>query len=92
MATADCERYLSFEAFSRYLAAGLGCPYHTVASATPLITDLGLSEASLLALIVLIKELNPYFELPPDIDTADISIHDIYYWFLAMGPGHVEES
>lgn len=82
----------SFEELAARLAPVVGVPPERLHPTDRLVHDVELDELSMAQLVLAIQDVNPYFDLPPQLDVAEITLADLHHFCCVMSAGHAETS
>jgi hypothetical protein len=80
----------SFGELAALLGPVLGVPPERLHPTDRLMHDVELDELSMAQLVVAIQDVNPYFDLPRQLDVADITLADLHHFCCVMSAGHAE--
>ena len=80
----------TFDEFCHELAAALDVTPDRLETSRSVVADLQLDELSLVTLVLTVQDMNPYFDIPDQMDVNDLSILDLYHFYDVMWHGHIE--
>jgi hypothetical protein len=80
----------TFDEFCDELAAALDVTPDRLRASRSVVADVPLDELSLVTLVLTVQAMNPYFDIPDQMDVNDLSILDLYHFYDVMWQGHIE--
>jgi hypothetical protein len=86
------EDIVDFDTFCELVAGFAGVAAERVKASESFLTDLHLDELSLATMLFALQDLNPYFELPDQMATSDLTVRDVYHYYRTMTRGHVPQN
>lgn len=87
----DVSSQPSLDELCSVIGEAIDLPADRVRSCGALVAGLGLDELSLAAVILAVERLNPWFQLPDQVDVHEVTVADLHHFACVMSPGHAEE-